>query len=128
METGTRKGLSIEWTEQDRLDAARLLQVLEQRSNQRMASGSLNSPENLTDQPLSPADKGPGAMRNGEDARQAPGQHADLGRQGSDHVAGGSPAGNGNGLVKSEVVVHPDRPRRAQGTGANAVSGGTGGE
>jgi len=95
----------VEWTKQDFRDAARLLAVLEQRSEQKRLAGGLEGPAEILDQPRSLADKG------------ADGEKSALGlldpRRQQSTVAGGAcdglVAGGASGLLRArcDVAMRP---------------------
>lgn len=98
----------VVFTEQDEIDAARLLAVLEQRSKQkRLAGGLVGEPAEIRDPAPTVLEKRPEASKRVGVIAQASGQYATGGVDGSDHIA--DEAGNGwvaggvSGLLRARI-------------------------
>lgn len=95
------------WTEQDEIDAARLLAVLEHRSNKRKTAD--RPAAQIQDRPLSQGEKADGESMGSSMLDRRP-QFTQPRRNGSDHVAergrnsNGLEMGNGRAALGSEPI------------------------
>lgn len=104
----------MQWTEQDAKDACRLLAELDKRSKRRKAAGSLGvSPDQFTDQPLSPAEKADGASMGSGTLKRRPQLTPAVGGHSGDHtIEGVADGGLVTGGVSGPVETRCDASMR----------------